>query len=159
MRHLDFSRLASEAEINEQLQEMVERELLRPEEARAVDLLPIMNFIRSSLGQRILASPRVNREVPFNLLYPAGAIFENPGDPGEELLLQGIIDLYFAEGDELVLVDYKTDRITAMNRPLLIETYGVQIQLYKTALERILGQRVKESILYFFDSEEAVTVT
>jgi len=34
---------------------------------------------------------------------------------------QGVIDLYFQEGEELVLVDYKTDRITLENRAELIE--------------------------------------
>lgn len=159
MKHLDFTRLGSEAEIAVQLAEMVERELLRPEEAQSVNVLPIKNFFDSPLGQRISSSPEVCREVPFNLRYPAEEIFGSQGYPGEELLLQGVIDLYFADGDDLVLVDYKTDRITSANRLQLIETYRVQIELYKTALETILGQKVKAGILYFFDSEEAVTVT
>jgi ATP-dependent helicase/nuclease subunit A len=159
MQHLDFKHLGGEEEIRSQIDAMVEKEFLRPEEAQTVAIPPILQFFSSQLGQRILSSRQVHREVPFNLRYPAGAIFADLNNSQEELLLQGIIDLYFVDEDELVLVDYKTDRVTPMNRHQLIDIYQVQVQLYKTALERILGQKVKECFLYFFDSGEAVTMS
>jgi len=138
---------------------MVNQELLREEEAEVTDRSRIMKFFRSPLGQRVLKADRVYREVPFNLVYKADSIFPGLENCDEELLLQGVIDLYFQEGEELVLVDYKTDRITSENRAELIEKYRVQIILYQNALERILGRRVKASYLYLFDSDEEVAIT
>jgi ATP-dependent helicase/nuclease subunit A len=97
--------------------------------------------------------------VPFNLVYQAGSIFADLENCDEELLLQGVIDLYFQEGEELVLVDYKTDHVTPANREDLIEKYRVQIVLYKNALEKILGRSVKASYLYLFDCDEEVVIT
>lgn len=159
MQHLDFDQVASAAEISSQLHNMVAMELLRAEEAQVVDTQRILNFFRAPLGQRVLQAPRVYREVPFNLLYKAKAIFSGLEKSDEELLLQGVIDLYFREGEELVLVDYKTDRITPYNREERIAAFQIQIQLYRTALEKIQGQRVKASILYLFDSEEEIDLS
>jgi len=90
------------------------------------------------------------------MVIKAHEVLEGMAESDEELLLQGVIDLYFQEGDELVLVDYKTDYISPENRSELIQQYSIQLQLYKTALERILGQKVKESYLYLFHTEEEV---
>ena len=156
MQQLDFSRVSSRAEIVRQVEELVEREILLPEEAAAVDQDKILNFFMSPLGQRVLAADQAEREVPFNLLLDAAEVFPELPSGSEQLLLQGVIDLYFREGDELVLVDYKSDRVTPSNKEEIIARYHLQLQLYKTALERILGQTVKASYLYLFDVDEAV---
>jgi ATP-dependent helicase/nuclease subunit A len=135
---------------------MVNKELLREDEAAIIDINKIIKFFRSDLGHRILQATKVYREVPFNLMCRAASIFAGLDNTDEELLLQGVIDLYFQEGEDLVLVDYKTDKITPYNRPELIEKYQIQVELYKTALEKIQGQQVKESYLYLFDCDEAV---
>lgn len=158
MQHLDLKRVRNEAEIEAQIEGLVSRELIGEEEARAADPGKVMEFFRSALGQRVLKADRVHREVPFNLRCQADSIFTGWKDSGEELLLQGVIDLYFEEGADLVLVDYKTDRVTPKNREELIARYRVQILLYQNALERILGRRVKSSFLYLFDSGEEVVI-
>jgi len=159
MQHLDFKRVNTNAEIDEQIRAMVNQELLREEEAAVVDRSRIQRFFNSSLGQRVLKATRVYCEVPFNLVYKAASIFAGLENCKEELLLQGVIDLYFEEGEDLVLVDYKTDRITSANRSELVDKYRVQIVLYKKALEEILGRRVKASYLYLFDCDEEVAFT
>ncbi|MEQ8201131.1 MAG: helicase-exonuclease AddAB subunit AddA [Syntrophomonadaceae bacterium] len=156
MQHLDFKRAKTLADIELQVEGLVKRELLLPEEAAAVDRGKILKFLASPLGQRVLAADRIEREVPFNLLCDAAEIFPDLALGGEQLLLQGVIDLYFREGDQLVLVDYKSDRVTPYNKEALISGYRVQLKLYKTALKKILGQPVKASYLYLFDIDEAV---
>ncbi len=158
MQHLDISRINTSEEIEAQLQEMVFHELLHEEEINSVQISKIKRFFLSELGQRMLQSPSIYREVPFNLVYKANEVLEGMDTCEEELLIQGVIDLYFQEGDELVLVDYKTDYISPQNRERLIQQYSIQIQLYQTALERILGQKVKESCLYLFHTEEMVRI-
>lgn len=158
MQHLDLKWVDNEGEVERQLEELVKREILLPKEAEAVDLKRILRFFQSPLGQRVLAAEQQEREIPFNLLYDATLLFPDLQLQGEQLLVQGVVDLYFQEGDELVLVDYKSDRITPVNRIKLISNYRIQVGIYKTALEKILGQKVKESYLYLFDIDEAVKI-
>lgn len=158
MQHLDLQRVGSQADIEAQLAEMLVRELLTEEETAAVQIGKILRFFQSELGSRILQSPAVYREVPFNMVVQAREVLEDMGDADEALLIQGVIDLYFREGEELVLVDYKTDYISSENRSDLIQQYSIQLRLYRTALERILGRKVKESYLYLFYTEEKVKI-
>ncbi len=74
------------------------------------------------------------------------------------MLIQGVIDCFFKEKDQWILVDYKSDAIWEGNREALIETYRSQIHLYKEALETLTGIKVKESYIYFFHIDEAVKV-
>jgi ATP-dependent helicase/nuclease subunit A len=157
MQHLDFARTSSAAEIKAQIEEMVERELLLAQAADTVDIYKIMQFCQSELGRRVRASEHVNREVPFNLRCSANQIFGNM-DIDEELLIQGVIDLVFKEGNKLVLVDFKTDRVTPDNYDDLVNQYQVQVDLYRQALETINSAEVKESYIYFFDTAAAVPV-
>ncbi len=156
MQHLDFTRVENEKAIDKQVEAMVAREILLPDEAAAVDSAKIMRFFFTPLGQRILKAGEVERETAFNQLRQAADIMESVAASEEKLLVQGVIDLFFYEGPEIVLVDFKTDYIDRKNREKLIVYYRPQLQLYKEALETIQGAKVKESYLYFFGIDEAV---
>lgn len=156
MQHLDFTRVANQQDIAEQVENMVVQEMLLEDEASTVNTAKINRFFRSPLGQRILKAGEVQREVPFNHLRPAVEIWDGAAEADENLLVQGVIDLFFHEGDEIVLVDFKTDYITSENRKELIDYYKPQLKLYQEALETIQGIKVKESYLYFFGIDEAV---
>ena len=66
---------------------------------------------------------------------------------GEEMVLvQGIIDAYFEEQDEIIIVDYKTDRVNSAQE--LIDRYKTQLDFYEKALVKITGKSVKEKIIY-----------
>lgn len=64
----------------------------------------------------------------------------------DTILIQGIIDVYFIEDGEVVIADYKTDRVKKLQE--LKDHYYVQLELYKQAVEQITGMKVKEKILY-----------
>lgn len=159
LQHLDLKKVNSPEQIKAQIGEMVYRQLLKPEEAEAVEIGNIIKFYQSELGQRVLNSPAVKRETPFNMLCKAAEVLgEAATDSDEELMIQGVIDLYFVEDGKLVLVDYKTDHITAENRQAKINAYQTQMELYQRALESILHKEVKESYLYLLDINEAVPI-
>ena len=87
------------------------------------------------------------------LFVPASEIREDyPAD--EEILVQGIIDAFFYEGDEIVLVDYKTDRVETAEE--LIARYKVQLDSYEEALTRVTGKRVREKLIWSFALGEAI---
>ncbi len=76
----------------------------------------------------------------------------------EEVLIQGIIDAYFEEDGELVVVDYKTDWVKMGEEEKLVERYKIQLEYYGQALERLTGMRVKERYLYAFRLGKALLV-
>ncbi|MBR3069882.1 MAG: PD-(D/E)XK nuclease family protein, partial [Lachnospiraceae bacterium] len=116
----------------------------------------VADFIVSPLGKRFARAAKEKklfREQPFVLFVPASEIREDyPAD--EEILVQGIIDAFFYEGDEIVLVDYKTDRVESAEE--LIARYKVQLDSYEEALTRVTGKRVREKLIWSFALGEAI---
>ena len=119
-----------------------------PSYAEQLPAYGIMSFLHSSLAGRMAAAfarGELYREQPFVLGIEADKV--NPGFPKEEtVLVQGIIDAYFEENGELVLVDYKTDAVEKAQD--LIDRYRVQLDLYERALTQITGKNVKEKLIY-----------
>lgn len=113
----------------------------------------LYGFFNSELGQRLIASKRVERELPFSMLFDGNRVYPDV-ENGEHLFLQGIIDTVFVEDDQWVLVDYKTDRVKSGDE--LIRRYKIQMDLYKEALETLTDMPVKASYIYSFRLHEAV---
>jgi len=98
-------------------------------------------FRDSDLGRRAESATRVEREFDF--------VFET-----EDVIVRGQIDLWFEEGGELVIVDYKTDRDEAGG-----EGYALQLRLYALALERYAGRRPDRAVLYYLRSNRMVEIS
>lgn len=113
----------------------------------------LYGFFNSDLGRRLIASERVERELPFSMLFDGNRVYPDV-ETGERLFLQGIIDTAFVENGQWVLVDYKTDRVKSGDE--LIRRYKIQMDLYKEALETLTDMPVKASYIYSFRLHEAV---
>ena len=113
----------------------------------------LYGFFNSDLGQRLIASKRVERELPFSMLFDGNRVYPDV-EMGERLFLQGIIDTAFVEDGQWVLVDYKTDRVKSGDE--LIRRYKIQMDLYKEALETLTDMPVKASYIYSFRLHEAI---
>jgi ATP-dependent helicase/nuclease subunit A len=97
-------------------------------------------------------------EQPFVMSFDADEIYsKESGLDKERVLVQGIIDLWFEEEGEIVLVDYKTDRVTDAKE--LVSRYGIQLDLYSKALEQLTRKKVKEKLIYSFWLQEEIAVT
>lgn len=151
-RGLDKNRLQN------RLEEFLQRETislrLTEEYAKAVSLPKILNFLEQELAYRMWRAQEqglLYREQPFVLGIDAKRL--DPDLPeGEKVLIQGIIDVFFIEDGEIVLLDYKTDVIDSMEA--LWNRYNVQIQYYEEALTKLMQMPVKERILYSFYLEK-----
>ena len=87
----------------------------------------------------------IGRERPFYINIPTKEVYNE--DIDEEILVQGIIDLYYITNDEkIILVDYKTDRVKSEEE--LIEKYKVQLNIYKRAIEKSLNKKVDKVYIY-----------
>lgn len=115
-------------------------------------------FFESDIGKRMLKSDEVHREAPFQINIPA--YMYDPSLPhsydDEKIILQGIIDCYFKEGENYILIDYKTDKVRGSKRGKIHEKYAKQLELYKLAIETLTEINVGESRLYLFDTAETV---
>lgn len=128
------------------------------EDLQCVSNKRIAGFLRTSLATRMIAAQEENvlfREQPFVLGIPAKKLKEQyPED--EMVLIQGVIDVFFYEDGEIVLADYKTDRVDSVQE--LIDRYHAQLDYYQMALEQITGVHVKERILYSFALQKVISV-
>ncbi|MDR1068913.1 MAG: UvrD-helicase domain-containing protein [Clostridiales Family XIII bacterium] len=117
-------------------------------ESIAADIL--MKYANTELFARAASSPLLRKETPFNYKHEYR---------GREVIVQGIIDCWFAENGSLVLIDYKSGRYDANDpneRQRVISAYGIQIDIYRRALEAITGFPVAESWLFMADAGAAV---
>ena len=114
----------------------------------------LKTFAQSDLFRRIREAKIVKRETSFNLNVPIKDIYNLEDDLNDKIMLQGIIDLFFIENGEIVLVDYKTDNLE--NEEEFKKRYSVQLKYYKIALEKITGLPVKETLIYSFKLKKAI---
>ena len=143
-------------ELERQIALMVEKELLQKPWSEAVSVKKLVIFFQSSLAQRMAEAQhlqKLKKEQPFVLGIAADRV--KPQFPHEEqVLIQGIIDAFFEEGDDLILMDYKTDAVKTGEE--LVKRYHTQMEYYTEALERIVGKKVKERIIYSFALGEEI---
>ena len=154
LQYLDFSEESDEVGVRAQLEAMRVQRKLTDEQVEAVDVRAIVRFLQSLLAERIRASKQVEREYRFSLLRPVRDFAVVNSD--DEVLLQGVVDCFFEEDGELVVVDFKTDRVTSAQLEERAEHYRPQLEAYSMALSRVTGKRVKEKLLYFFSAGEEV---
>ncbi len=152
-RYIDFGIASNVRDVNDvkdMLDGLLEKNFLTKEEREAVYDSDIFAFIRSDLGNRMIKASLRNelyREQPFTMQICANEI-RDEWKTNEPILIQGIIDAYFIEDGDYILIDYKTDNIPMKNENILIERYALQLQLYAKALEKSTGKRVRESMIY-----------
>ena len=159
MELLNFEKLLglSREKLQVTLQEFLDNEVaqkrLSQEYRDAVLDRRIIKFLQSPLAYRMWRADRAGklyREQPFVLGIDADRLGNNL-PAGETVLIQGIIDVFFVEEDGLVLLDYKTDSVDTMEE--LWNRYETQLDYYQEALQKLMGQPVKERILYSFHLE------
>lgn len=155
MEHLPIAKHTF-ASVNACLKELTDRGTLTKKEAEGIYAANIVDFFSKGLGSRMLASPRVERELAFNHRVKANSVFD--ADTDETLLLQGIIDCCFIEGGEWVLIDYKTDYVPKGRAKEVAMSHAKQLRLYKSALEELTGIPVKECWIHLLSTGESVLV-
>ena len=158
MECLEYSKVQSAHELKEQVKALVDSGKMTKEEAVCVRISDLEIFVESDLGKRMKEAAGCGmlfREQPFMIAKPASEI--QKGWPEEErVLVQGIIDAYFLEGQDIVLVDYKTDYVRKGEEQKLVDLYHIQLEDYAQALERMTGRKVKEKYIYSFALKKSI---
>ena len=154
MELLDFEKAyGDEAYVENFANELVKRGIFSIDERSVINSCKINNMINSSLGKRMVRAckeGKLVREQQFQAgilpekIYPELNIASGKGDV---IIVQGIIDAFFYEEEEIVVMDYKTDRA---DEKTLVGRYRAQLDYYGDILSRLTGKRVKEKIIYSF---------
>lgn len=150
MECLDYSVSVNLDGVKADIKRMLENGKMNELQVKSVNPWDINTFVQSDTGRRVanaMNNGSVRREQPF--------VFEYEGQ-----LIQGIIDLYFEEDGELVLVDYKTDRVMKgeAGEKELVKRYAIQLDYYAKALTQLTGKNVKEKIIYSFALGKGLSV-
>ena len=160
LANLDFDQHRTKEQVEALLETMANCDKIQKEEAAAIDTGRIAAFLASDLAERMGRAQRAGklwREQPFVIAKKAGQVQSKWSDE-EQILLQGIIDAFFIEDGEVILVDYKTDRAKPGDEESLVRRYRVQFELYRDALEMLLRVPVREAWLYSLSLRKAVFV-
>ncbi len=155
---LDFRKEYTEEILAEDIRIFQEEGKVSDEMAACISLQDIMGFLDCRSGRRMRECARrgkLKKEQPFVMGVDAREIYPKEQE-GEEILVQGIIDVYFEEPDGLVVLDYKTDHVRKAEE--LTEKYHAQLDYYSKALEQMTGKRVKEKVIYSFTLKEEIVL-
>ena len=134
--------------ITELIEELKDKEIITEIEAQNIDKEKLLEYTNSQLWTELKQAKEIHKEHPFYINIKASRIYNqiNKQDD-EDILVQGVIDLFFIDKDDkLILVDYKTDYVQNENE--LVEEYKGQLDLYKEALEQSLNKKVDKMCIY-----------
>lgn len=159
MQFARFEELETPERATAEVERLEREKFVTPEQAAAVkkEVAKLCDFHSSDLCRRALASPSLRREFKFSLLDEAQRYFPVAGED-ERVLLQGVCDMFFEEDGELVVVDFKSDRVSVAGEVEHAEGYAPQLDAYARALERIFGIKVRERLIYFFATGHTIPV-
>lgn len=147
--HLIMQKLNPKEEYNkEKIDDLIEKlfmkKIITKEEKEIIDIKAIQNFLDSSIWKEMKEAKAVYQEKPFYINIDASKIYGEKTD--ESILVQGIIDLYYInKNDEIILVDYKTDKKSEKE---LKKCYNNQLEIYKEAIENSLNKKVNHVYIY-----------
>jgi ATP-dependent exoDNAse (exonuclease V) beta subunit len=133
----------SAGELGTQVHELLAGKPVREPDEEALRLAEV--FRQSPLRHRLERASRVEREFDFLMAV-------------EDLVIRGQVDLWFEEGGELAIVDYKTDSVSAVEAHRRAQDYALQLRLYALAVERFAGRAPDRAWLHFLRPNTVVEV-
>lgn len=146
MQFIDFNK-----DFYAEIERLKRESILTREELDTVNIDRIYNVFRSGVFGG-LNSKTLYREQDFIVNIPANRVFKT--DSGEEVLLQGVIDLLAVDGETAEIIDYK---YSALSGESLKRAYREQLSLYAYAAEKSLGVKVMGKTLVNLFTGETVS--
>ena len=152
---LDLTRLVDEEAIQRTKEKLLADAAISEAVAETIETDSILAFFQSDLGRMALDKRNtIWREWPFTFALPASLVVratshESQGTDDDFVVVQGIIDMLVRTPQGLVVIDFKTDNITAGQVPQRAELYRQQLELYARAASKILKEKLLAKWLYF----------
>lgn len=156
MQFCDFEN--ARVDMGNEIERLLEKGYISKAQADSIDIEKASRFVNSELISRCLKSEEVFKEYRFTIKIDASLIDETLPEElkNEKVILQGAVDLAFVENGELVIVDYKTDRVNDINE--LYSIYHHQLEIYKEAMQRCTDYKVRDCLIYSVNLGETISV-
>ena len=146
---LDLAGPVTQGAVEKTIEKLQADNAIVPVVAKQIDAESILTFFETEQG-RLIFDPAntVRREWPFTFALPASG-WENSSVAEDTIVVQGIIDLVIRTAQGLVVIDFKTDKITAGQAEERAVLYRRQLELYSKAACAILKEKPIGRWLYF----------
>jgi ATP-dependent helicase/nuclease subunit A len=154
--HLVISQIDLSEPVASQTIELVKEQLIEGKKitetiASHINSEAIAGFFDSKPGMLVLDKKnKVLREWPFT--------FAERKMNDDFIIVQGIIDMLIQTPDCLVIVDFKTDKVTQKQVNQRTELYRGQLEMYSRAAQSIIKAKTISKWLYFLNPQIAVEV-
>ena len=154
LQYCDFEK--AREDIGAEIARLLSEGAISDTQAALIDRVALSKLLQTPLFDRVTASPKLYREERFTVKIRPSLVDEAYPDGGDEIVMQGAVDLAFEEDGRLVIVDYKTDRVHELGK--LAVLYRKQLLLYKEALQQSLEQEVGECLICSLALNDVISV-
>lgn len=154
MQYADYAKAGDD--IAAELERLVDGGMLTAAEADVVDKKAVSEFFRSELAKRMLVAEKIYKEYAFTASIPLEEMEPGIKSDGEVIIIEGVADCAFVENGELVIIDFKTDKVSSGAE--LAEKYKEQLGVYRRCLGEVIGLPVKQTLIYSFKLGETVEI-
>ena len=140
LQYADFQKCVNESDgIQQEIIRLKSDKFLSVDEADAVLVPALKTLFTSKVGKELALVPadQLHREYRFSVLAPGNEVFgEEASD--DDVLLQGIIDLFYVDADGIHIIDFKTDYLDSDDMKAEKSAhYKTQLDTYAYALRAI----------------------
>ena len=159
--HLVFEKLPLDKkpqaiDVQQVIDNLKKQGVILPQVAELINIEEVLAFFDSVPGKLIFEPEvKVFREYPFTIgLTPAECGFGEQSEMGDNIIVQGVIDLLIQTAEGFAIVDFKTDNVSAENISRRAEIYQTQLRLYSYAVSKIEKKGVFAKWLYFLKPKQ-----
>ena len=157
LQKLDFTKEYSREELAQFINNLCTKNIITQIQKDSINIEKIYQIINTQFIKNLKNAKEIKKETPFYTYINTKEIYNTQNS--ENILVQGIIDLYYInQQNEVILVDYKTDYVEGSGEEL-IDKYKVQLEIYKKALEESLKEKVKHVYIYSIYLNKEIEIT
>lgn len=152
LQFCNFDAIFDSQSYDNELERLVEDEFILKSEAELCDKDKIIRFVTNELLKSLNSSGICHKEERILFSLDADEIYKSGSS--DQIIIQGVLDLWYEIDGCAVIVDYKTDKVKTKDE--LIERYSVQLDMYQKALERIYNVKTDKKYIYSFALEQFI---
>ena len=136
--------------VEDEIENLYKNSFISKRAKEIIDANYLKNFVKSDLFSELINAKEVIREFRFNVMIDADGLTNDSELKNEKVLVQGVTDCIYENQDgELILVDYKTDKVTEENfEEVLRKRHTTQLSYYKKACEMIFERPISKVLIY-----------
>lgn len=149
---LENINLLSKDDFGSQIDEIV-KDKLQESERSLIDKNIVLRTLSLDFFKNLKADDVILKEREFFAKIPA-KMQNNCAENSDTFTLQGVIDLILIESDGIVVLDYKTGKMSDEK----LEKYKFQLDLYGDVAQRALEKRVKKKLICFIDEQKIIEI-